>query len=359
MRISIDAIALLLRSAGVKNYLYHWIHSLQQHARQHQITAFPALGDIAVLDHERSALSFGATYARLALVHFLNVRSNPSINFLMNGVDVFHASNIIRNVPTRPKLTGTLYDMTVKLFPQFHTAGNIAAETSFYERVLKRADGIIAISENSKNDGVRLLGIDPARIAVIYPGIDERFFSATASKHAKPYVLFVGTIEPRKNLDTLLDAWLALPADVRDAHDLVIAGPIGWASGATVARLQSGIKGVRPVGYVPEASLPSLTAGARAFVYPSLYEGFGFPVAQAMAAGVPVITSNVSSLPEITQGSAVLVDPRSSQDLAAGIAHVLTTPSLAAQLSTTAKSIAGRYKWEVAAAQSAAFFAGL
>ena len=156
----------------------------------------------------------------------------------MSGVDVFHASNLVRNIPRRPKLTGTIYDMTVELFPQFHTAGNVRAENSFYERVLKRADGLIAISESSKNDAVRLLGLDRGRIAVIYPGIDERFFDAAPAPAAKPYVLFVGTIEPRKNMDTLLDAWAALPANSRRLRP-VIAGPIGWASGATVARLHS------------------------------------------------------------------------------------------------------------------------
>jgi glycosyltransferase involved in cell wall biosynthesis len=359
MRICIDATSLLLRSAGVKNYIYYWMRSLQQQAPQHEITAFPALGDVGSLDHERSVLSRWQTYARLALLHFVNVRHNPAINALMSGVNVFHASNLIRNVPRQPKLTGTIYDMTVMLFPQFHTPGNVRAEHSFYERVLKRADGLIAISQSSKDDAVRLLGLNPDRIAVIYPGIDERFFNAKPARFRKPYVLFVGTIEPRKNIDTLLDAWVALPADVRDAHDLLIAGPVGWASEKTVARLHSGIPGVRVLGYVPEADLPALTAGATAFLYPSLYEGFGFPVAQAMAAGVPVITSNVSSLPEVTGDSAVLVDPRSAAGLTEAIARVATSPSLCARLATAGQSRAQRFTWNLAASASAAFFSRL
>ena len=299
------------------------------------------------------------TYPRIALLHFVNVRHNPAINVLMRGVDVFHASNLVRNIPRRPKLTGTLYDMTVKLFPQFHTAGNVRAETSFYERVLKRADGLIAISQSAKDDAVRLLGLDPDRIAVIYPGVDERFFNAAPVPAAKPYVLFVGTIEPRKNVDTLLDAWTSVPAQLREAYELVVAGPIGWASGPTVARLHSGIPGVRVLGYVAEDQLPALTAGATAFVYPSLYEGFGFPVAQAMAAGVPVITSNTSSLPEITAGSALLIDPRSTSELAVAIERMLTTPSLRSELGEEGRRIARNYTWRNAAIQSAAFFSNV
>jgi glycosyltransferase involved in cell wall biosynthesis len=169
-------------------------------------------------------------------------------------------------------------------------------------------------------------------------------------------VLFVGTIEPRKNIDTLLDAWAALPADIRGAHDLVIAGPIGWASGSTVARLRSGIPGVRVPGYIPESELPGLTAGATAFVYPSLYEGFGFPVAQAMAAGVPVITSNVSALPEVVGDAGVLVDARSTDDLCNAIAKVLSSPSLRANLAIRAPVTARRFDWRAAGEASIRFF---
>jgi len=359
MRISIDATSLLLRSAGVKNYVYHWIRALQQDQTQHTITAFPALGEIGGLDHERSVLTPFETYPRIALLHFVNVRYNPAINWLMRGVDVFHASNLVRNIPRGPKLTATLYDMTAKLFPQFHTAGNVRAELSFHERVLKRADGLIAISQSAKDDAVRLLGLDPDRIVVIYPGVDERFFNAVPAPSPKPYVLFVGTIEPRKNVDTLLDAWTSLRAELRETFDLVIAGPIGWASGPTVARLHSRIPGVRVAGYVAESDLPALTAGATAFVYPSLYEGFGFPVAQAMAAGVPVITSNTSSLPEITAGSAVLIDPRSANELAAALERMLTNPTVRSELGEAGRRIARSYTWRSTAIQSAEFFSNV
>jgi glycosyltransferase involved in cell wall biosynthesis len=356
MRICIDATSLLLRSAGVKNYTYHWMRSLQAEAPQLDITAFPLLGDVGELDHERSVLGPAQTWSRIAILQFINKIWGGAIDWAAGRVDVFHASNLVHAVPKGAKLTGTLYDMTTVLMPEVHTAGNVRAERNFHNRVLKRAGGVIAISESAKSDAVRLLGLDPDKIAVIYPGIDGRFFTAQAVPREKPYVLSAGTIEPRKNVDTLLDAWETLPADLRAAYDLVIAGPQGWNAERTVARIDSGIKGVRRAGYVPERDLPALFAGATAFVYPSLYEGFGFPPAQAMAAGVPVITSRVSSLPEVVGDAGVLIEPRDPTALRDALERMLTSETLRKELGKKGKERARRFSWKNSALRSAEFF---
>src|SRR5206468_11146650 len=122
------------------------------------------------------------------------------------------------------------------------------------------------------------------------------------------------------------------PSSFREEFELVIAGPEGWKHDATIPRLQQLPSGMRYLGYTAEQDLPGLFAGAAAFVYPSLYEGFGFPVAQAMAAGTPVITSNVSALPEIAGGAAVLIDPRSEAELSDAIQEMLTSPSRRCEL---------------------------
>jgi glycosyltransferase involved in cell wall biosynthesis len=213
---------------------------------------------------------------------------------------------------------------------------------------------LIAVSENSRQDAIRILGIDPDRIEVIYSGVSEAYFNAKPAAAAKPYVLFVGTIEPRKNVDTLLDAWHMIRPDVRDAFDLLIIGATGWGSERTLQRLKAG--GVRYRGYVDERELPGITAGASAFVYPSLYEGFGFPVAQAMACGVPVITSNNSCLPEVTGDGALLVDPRSPVEIASALDRILTSPSLAAQIGGEGRRRAENYRWSRCAQRSMEFF---
>lgn len=355
MRITIDATSLLFRSAGVKNYTWHWIRALQRAAGPHEIRAFPLIDTLDRLDHERSVLAPWATAPRLGLVFLGNLLGGAVLRPLLGGSDVFHVSNQVRRPPHGPKITATIHDLTVFLMPEFHTEANIRADRWYADRVLRRASGLIAVSENTRQDAIRVLGLSPDRVTTIYSGVDERFFTALPQRSERPYVLFVGTIEPRKNVGLLLDAWAALKASIRAEFELVVAGPAGWNSEATVRRLKSG--GVRYLGYVGEEELPGLTAGATAFVYPSLYEGFGFPVAQAMAAGVPVITSGTSCLPEVAGGGAVYVDPRSEVELTGALERVLSTPGMRAQLGAAGRARASsEFRWEVTAQRSLKFF---
>lgn len=369
MRIFIDAVPLLVRSAGVKNYLFHWIVHLRRLLGGEQVYLFPFLDRLPGLDHEGSAADAPGTLARQALLFALNLLpnhpwSNPAVDLMGPPADVFHATKLL-HPPRRPRLTATLHDMTCWLMPEFHQSANVAAEKRFAEWIWKRASGLIAVSESTRRDAVRILGLNPDAIQVIYPGIAEPYFAAASATVAaarakyglgRAYVLYVGTVEPRKNLGRLLDAWQALPVSIREEFELVLAGPEGWQSAETMARLRGPAAGIRYLGYVPEPDLPGVTAGAAAFVYPSLYEGFGFPVAQAMAAGVPVITANVSSLPEITGGSALLIDPHSLSELRDAIAHLLASPSVGAQLAAAGKKQAERFSWTSCARQSLEFF---
>lgn len=356
MRILIDATPLLLRSAGVKNYTYYWIQSLWEQAGNDRISTLPALARLGPLNHEGSITGAARTYLHLGRVFAANrVPALPLLRWTMPAADVFHVSNQIRFPPKGRKLTATIYDMTCRLMPELHTAANIQADESLAKNVLARADRLIAISENSRQDAARLLGLDAGRIEVIYPGVPEVYFGAQARPSEKPYVLYLGTIEPRKNVDTLLDAWQSFR--LRHDFDLIVAGASGWAGEKTLARLTAKPNGVRYLGYVPEDELPGLTAGATAFVYPSLYEGFGLPVAQAMAAGVPVITSNTSCLPEVAGGGALLVDPRSAAEIQGAMEKVLESPSLQQELRTAGVARArSEYRWKVCGRKSVEFF---
>jgi glycosyltransferase involved in cell wall biosynthesis len=365
MRVAIDAIPLLLRSAGVKTYLFHWIASLRRLAGDGSVAAFPSVGPLGDCSHERSVLGRLPTLGRLALLHANNYSPVQWLDWIGPKADVFHASQQLWNPPRRCRLTATLYDMTCWLVPGTHSRANVIAAHRFAGRVLRRADGLIAISENTRRDAVRILGLPPEKIEVIYPGVSDAFFHTTSESAAaaattygleRPYALFVGTIEPRKNVDRLIDAWAALAPGLRSEFDLVLAGPLGWAKPSTVARLQSPSKSVRYLGYVPEEDLPGLTRGASIFVYPSLYEGFGLPVGQAMAAGVPVVTSNVSSMPEVAGEAALLADPLSTPEVARAIETLLLSESLRTQLSSHGLRLAQRYRWEHCAAASWRFF---
>jgi glycosyltransferase involved in cell wall biosynthesis len=287
IRFLIDGTPLLLRSGGVKNYLYYWLlHLKKKLAGPNSIRIFPFLNELGELHHERSTLVPFSTFVRLLFLHFANIRGNPVLNLVGRRTDLFHASSTqVRNVP--------INTLTRWLFLDTHLAANVRVTREFGETV----------SEVGRRYGL-----------------------------ARPYVLFVGIIEPRKNLDVLLEAYGGLPASVRGEFQLVIAGAMGWASPTMVSRLCAPPGGVRYLGYVPDADLPGLTAGAALFAYPSLYEGFGLPVAQAMAAGVAVVTSNISSLPEIAGDAAVLVDPRSVAEVRAALLCALQSPELRARL---------------------------
>lgn len=355
MRVTIDATSTLVRSAGVKNYIWHWLRYLREQAGPGvDIEAFPFLGrDSGALDHEASALSKSATIARLLLIRAMNTTGLPRLEWVIQESDVFHATNLLRRAPKRAKLTATVHDLTCWLMPEVHTPENVIADKGFAGSILQKADGLIAVSENTRLDAIRLLGVAPDRIQTIYSGVAGSYYGAVPVPRVRPYVLYVGTIEPRKNLGTLLDAWALLKSSLRAEFDLVIAGPRGWSSHEAFARIQQ--ESIY-LGYVPEADLPGLTAAATAFVYPSLYEGFGFPVVQAMAAGAPVLTSNNSCLPEIAGDAALLVDPRSPTEIAAGLTGLLESPSLRSDFTARGRQRAELFRWEKCATQSLQFF---
>jgi glycosyltransferase involved in cell wall biosynthesis len=355
MTIIIDATSTLVRSAGVKNYVWHWLRHLRRQADENiTVRAFPFLDDLGALDHENSALSQISTIWRLALLKNMNDAGFPPLDWMIRGGDIFHGTNMLRRAPRRAKLTATVHDLTCWLMPEVHTPANVKADRRFGENILKRAQGLIAVSENTRQDAIRLLGIAPERIHKIYSGVAESYYDPPhKSESTRPYALYVGTIEPRKNLETLLDAWALLKPSLRSEVDLRIAGPLGWNSERTFARIQSE---ANYLGYVPEADLPGLTAGATVFVYPSLYEGFGFPVAQAMAAGAPVITSNNSCLPEITGDAAILIDAQSASEIAAALTRVFESESLRADLTARGRKRADLFRWEKCATESLHFF---
>ena len=360
MRVIIDAAPLLVRSAGVKNYLYYWIEALRRTAGGEAIRTFPALPRLGPLAHDRSIAGFCRSTYTLAALAAANYTPLPVLDGIARGADLFHASSLTQRPPKRPRLTTTVHDLTSRLMPELHPAANRRADRNHAE-LLRRADRIIAVSECTRCDAIRVLGLAPEKIVVIHSGVADPFFAVSAADLAavrarynltRPFVLSVGTIEPRKNIDGLLDAFEALPAALREEFDLVIAGPLGWASGATAER----VKRVRYLGYVAEPDLAPLTAAATVFAYPSLYEGFGFPVAQAMAAGVPVITSNISSLPEIAGDAALLVDPRSLAELRDGLARLLLSPDLRAELASRGGARAAAFRWDICAEKSIQFF---
>jgi len=365
MRISVDLSPLLVRSAGVKTYLYHWYRALRAAGTQN-VSSFPTPLRDEPLHHEGSVFGTAKTVFALARLSGLNSLPEFAAAPLIPSADLFHVSNLIHRFPKTPLCTTTLHDVTTWTSPELHTVGNIRADRLFAEIILRRCDGVICVSETTRQDAIRHLGLPESRSRAIHSGVPQHYFDAKPTAEVRqrygltrPFLLFTGSIEPRKNVDLLLDAYLDLPGDVRDHWELVLTGPAGWQCEATITRLKSAGRDVRYLGYTPEADLPSILAAASAFVYPSLYEGFGFPVAQAMAAGVPVITSSVPALAEVSGGAARLIDPKSQADLRSALLAIATQPEYRQELAIKGRARAEVFRWERCARESLSYFESL
>ena len=358
MKIVIDATPLLLRSAGVKTALYHWICALRQEAKGDEIHLYPPGIRLGGLVHDASVAGPLATWAGMFMAVANQRAGAPFPDWFARGADLFHCTNQVRTPPRSVPFTATLHDLTCWKMPEFHSGANVRADREFADRVLKRAAGVIAVSEATRQDAIEILGLDPARIRTIHNGVADAYFEARVPPpRRKPYALFVGTIEPRKNVDRLLDAWEMLPARVRSDYDLLLAGGAGWRCEATIERLRNSREGVYWLGYYPEPLLPELIRGAALLAYPSLHEGFGLPVAQAMACGTACVTSRVSSLPEVAGDAALLVNPESVEEICSAMLRLLEDSGLRSTLGAAGRERAERlFRWERAARLSLEFF---
>jgi len=220
---------------------------------------------------------------------------------------------------------------------------------------IRRADAITAISQATAADLFERFPAARWKTTVTPLAADERFGRSDGAavrdvlhRHGlnRPYVLAVGTLEPRKNLPRLIEAFGCLTADVRKAHELVLVGATGWETDETLAAIGGHRHLVRQLGHVPEPDLPALYRGAALFAYPSLYEGFGLPVLEAMAAGAPVLTSNVSSLREVAGETVLYCDPREVASIRDGIAAALGDPDAAQARAALARERASAFSWD-------------
>ncbi len=208
----------------------------------------------------------------------------------------------------------------------------------------RSADRVIADSQSTKNDILRFYPAYRDRVTVIYPELDDRFRIITddamlvraKKKYSLPekFILYIGTIEPRKNVESIAAAYSNLPSDIQSQFDLVIGGNIGWYAEKIFneIKIQRLEQRIHFIGYVDDSFLPSLLTLASVFVFPSFYEGFGYPPLEAMACGVPVVSSNTSSLSEAVGNAAILVDPANVQQISKAIGNILSSRELAAEL---------------------------
>lgn len=335
MKIGIDVTASIYSGTGIASYYQSLVPELLKQGKQHEFVLFG-------YSFRRFSDLFLATKKYPfppRLMEFLwNKLHVFPIENLIGNVDVFHAWDYLQPPTRRTKIVTTIHDMTAIKFPMYHHKSTVLAQQHRLRWVRREASAIIADSETTKQDIIDLLNIEEQRIRVIYLaaakeyqrfflfGKEEKELEIARVKKTYDiegeYLLSVGTREPRKNLKRTFEAFSLLPRERLAVDKLVIVGRIGWGEQLTPPA------NARCLGAVKSADLPALYAGARCLIYPSLYEGFGLPVVEAMTVGCPVVTSDRGSLQEISGKAAILVDPEDIHSIVGGIEDALENHDL-------------------------------
>jgi glycosyltransferase involved in cell wall biosynthesis len=274
-------------------------------------------------------------------------------------VDLFHAPHYVLPPLARCRSVVTIHDCIHLRFPQYlpHRLALGYARASIW-LATRMSNRILTVSEASKRDILQFFDVPPEKITVIYNGIDDRFWTEPSDDEVVrvreryqldgDFVLYAGNVKPHKNLERLIDAFHMVRQRGLDHLKLVVIGDeiSKYAELRRAVHRYNLHKYVRFLGYLPDETLAVLYRLAGVFVFPSLYEGFGLPPLEAMASGAPVVTSNVSSLPEVVGDAAVLVDPYDPASIADGIARVLTEPGLRSELRDAGFARAAEFSWE-------------
>jgi glycosyltransferase involved in cell wall biosynthesis len=368
-RVAIEFTPAVTQGGGVARSVHEMTAALLS-AAQHDYTLFiagtaPIPPDIAAYQPRVRYAALGAlTLTRL----WHRLRVPLPVEAFAGRADLFFATDFALP-PTLPRARSAIFihDLTYIRVPDAAVPALVAYLSAVVPRALKRADVVIVNSEATKADIIDIYGTPSEKIATIQFGVHPHFtpsnkpLSTLRAKYGlppQPYILAVGTVQPRKNYKRLVEALAVLRAEGTDAA-LVIAGGKGWMETPifdTVTRL-----GLEPhvkfLGYVDDSDLPALYTHAAAFAMPSLYEGFGLPVLEAMACGTPVVTSSVSSLPEAAGDAALLVDPTDVEAIADALRRILTDTALAQSLRAKGLAHVMPYTWGRTAAQLADAFA--
>ena len=357
LRIGIDVRPFYEPLTGIGWYLYHLLHEM---AKRDDVELV-LFGDARVTDFGPHLHAEPPAEARLC---WFDLRGRGRIGRIERALtaaayvlwmalldcDVMFGANyflprLLAAVARRRVVT--VHDLTYKRFPELLQKETLHSLERHMAREIAVADAVICVSESTRRDLLNFYQVDARRVFAIHSGVATRP-TGNSQRPTNRYVLFVSTIEPRKNLEVLLDAFARLRYD----GELVVVGRVGWKSESLTPRLRA--PRVRHLDYLEPAALDAVYAGAELFVFPSIYEGFGFPLLEAMAHGVPAIAARSSSLPEIGGDAALYFDPRDARELAALMQRVLDDGALRDDLAARGRARAAEFRWPRAAEQTLA-----
>ncbi|MGH9141356.1 MAG: glycosyltransferase, partial [Vicinamibacterales bacterium] len=361
MRIAFDGTALRPGRTGVGYYTEHLLHHLAQTATNDELIVVSnrAIDTTSPLPSRVRVATPPHHVPRLVWMQTLAVTALREVE-----ADVVHFTNGMLPLMSPVPTVVTIHDMSLRLYPRYHPPRRVILNRPLVDLAARRADAIITPSESAKRDIVRLYRLDPGRVHVVYEAAAPSFTrvrdAAALERVRSRYglgervILYVGTIEPRKNLPTLIDAFAARRLSGELDHQLVCVGPYGWLSRGIDKQIKKAAAAgaIRFTGYVPFDDLPALYSLAEMFVYPSMYEGFGLPVVEAMACGAPVITGRTAALSEIGGGAIVEIDRIEPDELGRVLVGLANSRDRREELSGLGLARAASFSWERAAGES-------
>lgn len=367
MKLGLELQPCLKNKSGIGIYTYELTKRLQQYKEielNGHIFNFLNRNDISKdldgIDIEKNICSLFPYGVYRRIWHYIPIKYNW---LCRDNADIYHFFNFIVPPRIKGKVITTIHDMTYELYPETMDKRNLKRIKSDIQYSVDRSDKIITVSESSKNDIIKFLNVDESKIEIVYNGVDYEKFNKyytedikliVRNKYNLPqnYILYMGTLEPRKNIDSIIEAF-ALIKKQKDFDNikLVIAGKKGWLF-EDIFNLVDKLNlkdHVIFTDYVDETDKPIIYNMAKLFVFPSLYEGFGIPVLEAMASSVPVIASNVSSLPEVAGNAVILVNPKDIEGIAKNIIKILSDDDLKNELVRKGHIQAQKFTWEASA----------
>ena len=361
-RIGIDYTSAIRQSAGIGRYTRNLIAALADIDRMNNYVLFSG-GRIASEESwppNFCTRSVPLTDRHLAIL-WQRLRLPLPVELLTGKLDIYHSPDFVLPPVWRARTALTVHDLSFLRHPECSSPPLLNYLLGNVPRSIGRADAILADSQNTRDDLIDLLHVPPDRVHVVYPGVEERFSPERDESQIdevvrryqvrRPFILGVGTLQPRKNFPRLMRAFDLLRQERAVPHQLVIAGVQGWLSEEiqeTLSELDLG-DDIRLTGFVADEDLPDLYRAADLFAFPSLYEGFGIPVLEAMGCGTPVVTSNVSSLPEVAGDAALLVPPEDVQALAEAMWRLVDDDALRVGLRLKGYQLVNRFTWPQAA----------
>ena len=357
MKVLVDVQSLSNTRAGIGNYTYNLLKAFVRlgHSDDVSVSVSKDQALIKGLLPQLNMVSGGHKYDKYLPLDRLGLSKN---------FDVYHEPNYVPR-PFHGATVTTIFDMSYVLFPQYHPWKRVQM-LKFFENRMRSADKIVTASQSAKGEIMELLKVPEDKVVVTPLGVSTRFhpihgdealFQTVRKRYSLPehFLLYVGTIEPRKNLERLIEALSIVKEKLgKSSVSLVLVGGKGWLNDPIYRRVQELglLEDVTFTGYVSDEDLPLLYNMALAFVYPSLYEGFGLPPLEAMACGLPVITSKVSSLPEVVGDAGIMIDPCNIEHLSDAILQVLSSTELRKSLSDKGIKKASLFTWEKCARET-------